>query len=397
MSEMTLELAMAIMDTLLGTQGHCTYGQANAWTLIRAHLTRAPVQVTEDDVVRAMRVHDEHRKNGHPMYRAAAMRAALESLSARLAQPVDEGKQQWDELAAILGAHGDNVDEVFRKAREAMAQPVVPEVVLQNLAQIANGGKLSKNDMQDLASEAYNRLQRALLSQPHPQAAQTSVVDALNEAGRRYPEAANAICWLSGALAAQGGEAQVESWIGSTALVRVNPAQMVRIAKRFAAADQDHSYTQVDNFMPHDWVVAAMCAAYDAGRQNVIDGTHTEGFTHEALDRIAVTALQAYDDTKWDRGMPANGLTKMRAAMATVLRLNPREAHPAERAAVPEGMVLAPSAELNRLLTDVITACDFVGSRYRCRELSVRLSERVNTIRHAISAAPTLAGKEDTK
>ncbi|KAF1006740.1 MAG: hypothetical protein GAK28_02416 [Luteibacter sp.] len=80
--------------------------------------------------------------------------------------------------------------------------------------------------------------------------------------------------------------APVMSWTSRTALPRVNPAQMVRIAKNYARVDQQHSYTQVDDFMPHDWVVAAMCTAYDAGRQNIIDGTHTDGFTPEAIESV---------------------------------------------------------------------------------------------------------------
>ncbi|SEO77076.1 hypothetical protein SAMN02800692_2037 [Luteibacter sp. UNC138MFCol5.1] len=76
------------------------------------------------------------------------------------------------------------------------------------------------------------------------------------------------------------------TWISRTALPMVNPAQMVRIAQNYARVDTDHAYTKVPNFMPHDWVVAAMCAAYDAGRQNIIDGTHIEGYTPEAIESV---------------------------------------------------------------------------------------------------------------
>lgn len=44
----------------------------------------------------------------------------------------------------------------------------VPDVVFQNLAQIADGGELSRSDMQDMACEAYNLLRRALTAAPQP-------------------------------------------------------------------------------------------------------------------------------------------------------------------------------------------------------------------------------------
>lgn len=40
---------------------------------------------------------------------------------------VTEGKRQWDELASIIGADGDNVDDVFRKARQ-LSSPSAPRV-----------------------------------------------------------------------------------------------------------------------------------------------------------------------------------------------------------------------------------------------------------------------------
>lgn len=115
---------------------------------------------------------------------------------------------------------------------------------------------------------------------------------------QRYLNRDEVMAWLdegerraglaTGANPAPAGEqaGKVPLWIGGTALSRVNPIQMVRIAQTFARADDEHSYTKVENFSPHNWVVAAMCAAYEAGRQNIIDGTHTEGYTPEVVESV---------------------------------------------------------------------------------------------------------------
>jgi hypothetical protein len=53
---------------------------------------------------------------------------AQKAWQAALAQSADEGKAQWDEVAHIIGADGDNVDDVFAKAK-ALAQNAQGEVV----------------------------------------------------------------------------------------------------------------------------------------------------------------------------------------------------------------------------------------------------------------------------
>lgn len=89
MSEMTLEQIRDELRNSVSLVHKPSFSRLDELAdAIDAHLTHDPVQVTDEDVERAMRVHDEHRKNGHPMYRAAAMRAALESLSARPAHSV---------------------------------------------------------------------------------------------------------------------------------------------------------------------------------------------------------------------------------------------------------------------------------------------------------------------
>jgi hypothetical protein len=79
--------------------------------------------------------------------------------------------------AAAIGETMDNVSPEdyelckrhMRAALECISRDrqmqllVVPDIVWQNMAQIADGGKLSKNDMQDMASEAYNQLRRAVV------------------------------------------------------------------------------------------------------------------------------------------------------------------------------------------------------------------------------------------
>ena len=173
MSEMTLEQALMNIERTMPSIAF-----SDSWKTIKANLTRTPVQVTDD----AIKVLDEHHQallsagnftgegpwfsNGEEMDIKEEYAQARASLSARLAQPSDEGKQQWDELAAILGAHGDNVDEVFRKAREAMAQPVVADLSDNDELMCCNGVDCG---CQGITKGQYRV---ALLSQLHPQAAQ---------------------------------------------------------------------------------------------------------------------------------------------------------------------------------------------------------------------------------
>jgi len=80
MSEMTLEQALMNIERTMPSIAF-----SDSWKTIKAHLTRAPVQVTDEDVDVAVDAFQNSTSYG--LYRVA-MRAALESLSARLAQPV---------------------------------------------------------------------------------------------------------------------------------------------------------------------------------------------------------------------------------------------------------------------------------------------------------------------
>ncbi len=59
----------------------------------------------------------------------------------------------------------------------------------------------------------------------------------------------------------------------------------IGLAQKYAKADTEHTYTKVPDFMPHEWVVAAIQTAYEAGRQAIIDGSNVAGFTPEAIER----------------------------------------------------------------------------------------------------------------
>jgi hypothetical protein len=56
-----------------------------------------------------------------------------------------------------------------------------------------------------------------------------------------------------------------------TKVTIVTVADLVAIAQREAARDDQHSYTKAPNFVPHDWVVAAMAEAYELGARNACD------------------------------------------------------------------------------------------------------------------------------
>lgn len=206
MSEMTLEQAIEYFDS-----EPMHHDDAMAWQVIKAQLTRAPGQVTDEYVERALKVFNTSR-NYDGNVAGIAMRDALES--ARLAQPVDEGKQQWDELAAILGAHGDNVDEVFRKAREAMVQPVAAKMS-DAVANLTTSQKTPSAEDRALITENLD----FLLSEPHPQAAQgdgsVCFTDNGDDIEQRMSEHAENACPYCGGSGhkddVQGGEAQGEA------------------------------------------------------------------------------------------------------------------------------------------------------------------------------------------
>ena len=60
-------------------------------------------------------------ENNKPL-EAADMLECLASQLAESKQIIDDGKRQWDQVAAILGADGDNVDDVLAKASQLAAQ-----------------------------------------------------------------------------------------------------------------------------------------------------------------------------------------------------------------------------------------------------------------------------------
>jgi hypothetical protein len=63
------------------------------------------------------------------------VRAALESVEPLIDT---EGKKDWDELARILGADGDNVDQVFRVARSVMEKPTQASVPVGEMKKLSD-------------------------------------------------------------------------------------------------------------------------------------------------------------------------------------------------------------------------------------------------------------------
>lgn len=149
---------------------------------IDAHLTRAPVRVTDEEMDRCERL-------------LTACTCIDDYKSRDMVDPECD--------ACNLGSE---VIDTFKRMRAALefarlAQPVVAKVP-DAVAKLIDSQKNPSAEDRALITDNLE----FLISQRQPQAAQTLVLDALNEAGRRYPDAANAIAWLSGALAAQGSE-----------------------------------------------------------------------------------------------------------------------------------------------------------------------------------------------
>lgn len=47
--------------------------------------------------------------------------------------------------------------------------------------------------------------------------------------------------------------------------------ELITIAQRHAAEDKQHSYTKVPDFVPHDWLLAAMAEVYEMAAREVCD------------------------------------------------------------------------------------------------------------------------------
>lgn len=158
MSEMTLKQAVAKLDSKL-----CTASEyAMAWPIVKAHLTRAPVQVTDD----AIKVLDEHHQallsagnftgegpwfsNGEEMAIKEEYAQARASLSARLAQPV------------VASFSDDAIKAATQRAIDV--QSSVPR-------------DISPGDGWEWM---VRKIADALLSQPHPQAAQGGEVQSVS-------------------------------------------------------------------------------------------------------------------------------------------------------------------------------------------------------------------------
>ena len=219
MSEMTLEQAIAKLDSKL-----CTASEyATAWPIVKAHLTRAPGQVTDEDAEYDKWFRGEQGKPYDGMWQfAKAAWNARASLSARLAQPVVPKDCE-------LGCNTYCRAEAHGCASECPAlsqpHPQAAQGELSGNSGVLDGPKTDREMLvyidQQLDFQVWNcprcgwdeptkemdiagEIRQYLANYPAERAAvpEGMVLDALNEAGRRYPEAGDAIAWLSGALSA---------------------------------------------------------------------------------------------------------------------------------------------------------------------------------------------------
>lgn len=114
---------------LTNWQRHYSIGPAamDALSNLLAPLLRAPAeQGGRVDVAMVERFKEAfHRQDTAESYEVR-IKAGLQAALAQNAQG-EEGKAQWDEVARILGADGDNVDDVFAKAKAHAERARVPE------------------------------------------------------------------------------------------------------------------------------------------------------------------------------------------------------------------------------------------------------------------------------
>ncbi|GAA0696100.1 hypothetical protein ISN75_06630 [Dyella marensis] len=111
-----------------------------------------------------------------------------------------EDRSSWslhDRVEFALRDAGLSLDEASRIAMNA-ERAAAPDIVFQNLAQIADGGELSRSDMQDMASEAYNLLRRSLTAAPQPPEGARVVASMNDETLCNIAENYGAeICWAN--------------------------------------------------------------------------------------------------------------------------------------------------------------------------------------------------------
>lgn len=367
MSEMTLEQVRDELRCLYNTSIRPAWPSLEAWAdAIDAHLTRSPVQVTDEDTERLidigvsafdrMKTFDMERRLHYAI--GASVKETIESLSARLAQPVVAVQEELD--AAKDEVHDLSVElERTRQERDkalAMSWPADAEnFAYRHLSLPGVDGERAWGPWQRFGAQMQISAYNVNPSQPHPQAAQVSVSDALN----RLED-----------MAVAGEQMQGDDvW-------------------RFRAL--------VDRLAPQ-------AAQGGEAQGEAVAWMKTEREYHEYENSAKVDDV-GYLSTKFLTTVPRDPKGWI-----------PLYTHPAERAAVPDGWVLVDRHDLLKLLEANLSAAneaipltsgiDFIEDHGG--EESDDDMERVayhlyyglfaaERLRSSLSAAPTLAGKENS-
>ena len=342
MSEMTLEQALVLDALNEAGRRYPDAANAIAWlsgALVDAHLTRAPVQVTDEDVERALKVFNTSR-NYDGNVAGIAMRAALKHFSARLAQPV-----------AVNGLTPDLLGEWCNTLTHA--HMYVNERSLENAK---HGIELVLDDLREWQEK---------LSQPHPQAAQDQAITEFytdrNRGGWAHARAETAGDELrTKAQAAQGGEAHGEA-----------------VAWRVVAD------SGIWDFLNDDERDVVYFDKRDMPSGEELDGfTVTPLYTHP--DERAVVpddGLYYLQDSRSYVGNCPSWWAKDRAGYTTKLD----EAH---RFTFDEAM-----RQHRERSTDIPWPCSEIDSLARLT-VDMQCMRRIKDQLAKLSAAPTLAGKE---
>jgi len=383
---------------------------------IDAHLTRAQVQVTDEDVDVADRIYwgdPDAKPTRHPRTHEQGLRAVLEHESAalesaRLAQPVvaDSVESALARISLIeqdtTSSVADKVQLMARIAREAKAllsqrQPVAANVP-DEMVFFTNGGVTNVNDYirgdrvltcHKEFAWGWNACREAMLSQSHPQAAQ----------------------------AAQGGEAQAEAvacryrFVGDDGYMGAWVTADLREEDRLNDCDKfevQKLYTHYEGFKP----ISMILHCPSCGMQHIDapeEGDGTRGPPNGVWDNPPHRSHLCHGcGTIWrPSDVPTTGV----ASIQTKGKAD-KIVH-SERAAVPEGWVLVDRHDLLKLLEANLSAAneaipltsgiDFIEDHGG--EESDDDMERVayhlyyglfaaERLRNSLSAAPTLAGKE---
>jgi len=200
MSEMTLDNALQTMEKVCGYAFNKAYGAHEAMKVIKNHLARAQVQVTDEDVRKAVAAFNECSGDSGYSRIATKMRAAIESTI-----PLEDRTPCSHDTDYNAG-YRNGVVVGWNNAREAMACNIAS--LSARLAQLVVAKVPDTKPLPDLMLASYheavgwNACREAMLSQPHPQAAQGGEV-----------QGEEVVCELAGYVK-DGEDGPYINWLG---------------------------------------------------------------------------------------------------------------------------------------------------------------------------------------